>query len=146
MAVSVLKLGYNATWEIDTGSNDGTFSTHPELGGWTTGNLTVRRTNPDSTNVDTGGYEGKEYGIKGVSFNFECLDDQSGDAVQDQLLADFNAGTKRWFRIRPRVGSGYVEWLIKAVINNAAWTVEQNGIVRFNLAADSDGSYTKQDQ
>lgn len=146
MAVATLALGYNSTIEIDTGSNDGTFSTHPDLGGWTTGSLTVRRTNVDSTNVDTSGHEGKEYGIKGISLSVECLDDQNGDTAQDQLLADFAAGTKRWFRVRPRVGTGYVEWLIKMVINDAAYTLEQNGLVRFSMSADSDGSYTKQDQ
>ena len=146
MAVTTLALGKDATLEIDTGSNDGTFSTHPDIGGWTDFSFTFRRTNPDSTNVDTAGYDGKEYGIIGCSLSANVLDDQANDTVQDQILADFAAGTKRWFRVRPRVGTGYVEWLFKGVINNASYTAEQGGIVRFNLAVDSDGSITKQDQ
>lgn len=146
MSVATLGLGYSAVIQIDTGSNDGTFSSSAALGGWTTGTLTVTRTNPDSTNVDTSGHQGREYGIKGITLSIDCLDDQNGDSAQDQILADFAAGTKRWFRVRPRVGTGYVEWLFRGVINNAAWTKEQGGIVRFNLSVESDGSYTKQDQ
>lgn len=146
MAVTTLALGYNSTIELDTGANDGTFAGATALGGWTTGTLTITRTNPDSTNVDTGGYQGREYGIKGIALAVDNLDDQLNDTAQDQLLADFEAGTKRWLRVRPRIGTGYVEWEFRAVINSVAYTEEQGGIVRFNLSCESDGTYTKQDQ
>lgn len=146
MSVTTLALGYNTTIEIDTGSNDGAFSSSAALGGWGTMNFVVRRTNPDSTNVDTGGFEGKEYGLKGCSLSGDIFDDQLNDTAQDQLLADYNAGTKRWIRIRMRIGTGYLQYVFKSVINNASWTLEQGGLVRFNLAVDSDGTITKSDQ
>lgn len=145
MAVSTLALGYNSTIET-CDANDGLFTPATTLGGWTTGNLTFRRSSVDSTNVDTGGYEGKEYGLIGLSLSFECLDDQNGDTGQDTLLSDFNAGTKRYMRVRPRVGTGYLQWVFQAVINNAAWTLEQGGLARFSFACDSDGTITKSDQ
>lgn len=146
MSANNLGLGYSSTLEIDTGSNDGTFSTHPDISGWSTFNFTLRSTNPDSTRVDTGGFEGKEYGILGASLSADIFDDQANDTAQDQLIADFWARTKRWVRIRSRVGTGYIQVAFKAVINNAAYTSEQGGIVRFNLALDSDGTVTVSDQ
>lgn len=147
MAVSSLALGYTSVVEIDTGANDGTFSSSAVVGGWTTGTLTLSRTNPDSTNIDTGGFQGREYGIKGATLSLDVLDDQLNDSAQDQLLADYDAGTKRWFRIQPRSGTtGMVEYEIRFVIDSATYTLEQGGIVRFSLAATSDGTITKQDQ
>ncbi|NIU03763.1 MAG: hypothetical protein GWN29_04915 [Gammaproteobacteria bacterium] len=146
MAVSTLALGYNSTIEIDTDSNDGSYGTSATIGGFTSGSLALARTNPDSTNIDTSGYQGREYGIKGATLNFECLDDQNADTFQDQVLADYDAGTKRWFRIRPRIGAGYVQYSAKFVIDSASYTVEQGGVVRFSLAASSDGTITKSDQ
>jgi hypothetical protein len=147
MAVSTLALGFNSIVEIDDDANDGAFTTtHPSVGGWTTGTLTLTRTNPDSTNIDTAGYQGREYGIKGATLSLDVLDDQNGDAVQDQLLADYDAGTKRWFRIQPRVGTGYVQYVMQMVIDSATYTLEQGGLVRFSLAASSNGTITKSDQ
>lgn len=147
MAVSSLALGWNSKVIIDSVSNDGTFAPTPTtLGGWVSGSLTFRRTNPDSTNIDTAGYEGKEYGIKGLSLSLEILDDNANDTGMDGLIDDFYAGTKRWIRVQPRVGTGYREFDFQAVINNAAWTLEQNGIIRFSFAADSNGAFTEDDQ
>ncbi len=146
MAATTLALGYNSKITLDSG-NDGLFTTSADLGGWVSGSLTIRRTNPDSTRVDTAGFEGKEYGIRGASLTLEIMDDQAGDTDgQDQLITDYFGGTKRWIRVQPRVGTGYLEWTAQWVINNAAWTLEQNGLVRFSLGADTDGTITKADQ
>ena len=146
MSVSTLDLGKSSTLEIDTGSNDGTYSSSAVFGGFTSGALALSRTNPDSTNIDTSGYQGREYGIKGATLTAELLDDQNADSAQDQLLADYDAGTKRWIRIRPRIGTGYLQYSAQFVIDSASYTIEQGGIVRFSLAASSNGTITKSDQ
>lgn len=146
MSVSTLALGFSSTVQIDTGSNNGAYSSSATIGGFTSGSLTLSRTNPDSTNIDTGGYQGREYGIKGATISFECLDDQNADSAQDQLLADYDAGTKRWMRIRPRIGTGYVQYSAQFVIESASYTIEQGGIVRFTMSASSNGTITKSDQ
>lgn len=146
MSVSSLALGYNSTIEIDTGSNDGTFSSSATIGGFTSGSLTLSRANPDSTNIDTGGYQGREYGIKSAAVSAECLDDQENDTAQDQLLADYEAGTKRWVRVRPRVGTGYCQWDFRAVIGSDTKPIAQGEIAKFTLALESDGTITKSDQ
>lgn len=146
MATSVLNLGYLSTIEIDTGANDGAFSSSAVIGGFTSGSLNLSRSNPDSTNIDTAGFQGREYGIKSAAITAECLDDQLNDSAQDQLLADYDAGTKRWLRVRPRIGTGYLQYIFKAVLDSVSYTEEQGGIVRFSLAASSHGTITKSDQ
>ena len=149
MSVTTLALGFNSTIELDIPANDGTFSTPVTIGGFTSGSLALARTNPDSTNIDTGGYQGREYGIKGATINAEMLDDSDitlGDAAQEELLNDYNTGTKRWMRVKPRVGTDYPEYDARYVIDSVNYTIEQGGIVRFSLAASSDGTITKADQ
>jgi len=146
MAIDDLKLGWQSTIEMDTGSNNGTFSSSVTIGGFTSGSLTPARTNPDSTNIDTAGFQGREYGIRAISFTGECLDDQATDTFQDNALTDYHTGVKRWLRIRPRVGTGHIEWIFKAVWSTAPYTIEQGGIVRFSITGESDGTITKQDQ
>lgn len=145
MAASNFQLGWQSVIEIDT-ANAGDFLAKAALGGWTTGSLNLRRANVDSTNVDTAGYEGKEYGISGAGLTLDCLDDTNTDTAQDTLLEDFWTGVKRWIRIQPHVGAGYLEFEFQLVISAASVTKEQGGIVRFNLAGDSHGTVTKQDQ
>lgn len=145
MAATTLKLGWESVITIDT-LNVGDFVANANAGGWTSGNLSLRRGNVDSTNVDTAGYEGKEYGVKGAGLTLECLDDVKNDTFQDQMMDDYEAGTKRWIRVRPRVGTGYFEWIFQLVLASVTITKEQTGIVRFSLAGDSHGTITAQAQ
>jgi hypothetical protein len=145
MSATLFQLGYLSTIKIDT-ANLGDFVANASLGGWTTGTLSLRRANVDSTNVDTAGYEGKEYGIIGAGLTLECLDDTNSDTAQDTLLTDYWTGVKRWIQITPHVGTGYLQWEFQLVISTCSVTKEQGGIVRFSLAGDSHGTITKQDQ
>lgn len=145
MSASVLQLGYLSEITIDT-ANVGDFVASADVGGWTTGSLTLRRANVDSTRVDTAGFEGKEYGIKGLGLTLEVLDDTNGDTAQDTLMTDYEDGVKRWMRVRPHVGTGFLEFSFQLVISGASITMEQGGIVRFSLTGDADGTITKADQ
>lgn len=141
MAAGVFQLGWQSTITVDD-LNVGDFVSSAEVGGRVTGNLTLRRTNPSSDNSDKAGYEGKEYGIIGGSLTLNILDDTNGDAAQDLLMDDFLGGVKRWVRVRPHVGTGFFEFTFKLVLSGCTSTMENGGIVRWDISGDSDGTIT----
>ena len=128
--------GRKATVEISADGN-----TYYAIGGVTSANWDPSVKEIDITDTDSGAFEemmpGRMSAKCDVDANFE-----EGDAGQALVTAAFMARAKKYWRIRPTAGSGYVEHKGQGYVTGAPEAIPGEKQVTFKFTVKMTGAFT----
>lgn len=147
-AINTVSLGTDSTVGIGAAGQSVPAGTFVDIGGITSGTLTISSTQVDTTNNDDNGFTSFLPGNTTITLSVECrfdvVNDTTGQAVIEDIAGDVDGGSfkaLRSFRVRPVVGSGTAsEWSFDGYVTSFDLSMGNDEAVNLSFEVTSVGA------